>query len=186
MSPLKIDGKLITDSKDISNAFALHFSNVGIKMSEKIATTNRHYNETLLKNLPKSIVFEDTTPEEILTEIRSLNNRKSSSNDNIPVNIVKLNGVILSPIASQIFKECMKTDIFPSILKTACIPPIHKKGDRSNPLNYRPISILTHLSKTFKKYNILDKRQYGFRQNFSTSLAISVFFGNGYEFTDND
>ena len=183
--PLKIDGKLITDSKDISNAFAHHFSNVGINMSEKIATTNQHYNETLLKNLPNSIVFEDTTPEEILTEIRSLNNRKSSGNDNIPVNILKLNGVILSPILSQIFNECMKIGIFPNILKTARITPIHKNGDRSNPLNYRPISILTHLSKIFEKiinrrlvnffekYNILDKRQYGFRQNFSTCLAIS-------------
>ena len=185
MPPLKIDGKLITDSKDISNAFAHHFSNVGINMSEKMATTNQHYNETLLKNLPNSIVFEDTTPEEILTEIRSLNNRKSSGNDNIPVNILKLNGVILSPILSQIFNECMKTGIFPNILKTARITPIHKNGDRSNPLNYRPISILTHLSKIFEKiinrrlvnffekYNILDKRQYGFRQNFSTCLAIS-------------
>ena len=105
-------------------------------MSEKIATTNQHYYETLLKNLPNSIVFEDTTPEEILTEIKSLNNRKSSGNDNILGNILKLNGVILSPFLSQIFDECMKTGIFPSILKTARKTPIHKKDDRSNPLNY--------------------------------------------------
>ena len=69
--PLKIDGKLITDLKDISNAFAHHFSNVGINMSEKVATTNQHYNETLQKILPNSIVFKDTTSEEVLTEIRS-------------------------------------------------------------------------------------------------------------------
>ena len=85
-------------------------------MSKKIATTNEHYNETLLMNLPNSIVFKDTTPEEILTEIRSLNNCKSIGNENIPVNILKLNGVILSPIWSQVFNECMKTGIFPSIL----------------------------------------------------------------------
>ena len=83
VSPLKIDGKLITDSTDISNAFTHHFSNAGISLSEKIATTNQHYKETLLQNLPNSIVFEDTTPEKILTEIRSLNNCKSSGNDNI-------------------------------------------------------------------------------------------------------
>ena len=105
-------------------------------MSEKIATTNQNYNETLLKNLPNSFVFEDTIPEEILIEIRSLNNRKSSGNDDIPVYILKLNEVILSPISSQIFNECMKTGIFPSILKTARIRTIHKKGDRSNLLNY--------------------------------------------------
>ena len=76
VSPLKIDEKLPTDSKDISNAFAHHFSNVGINISKRIATTNLHYNETFLKNLPNSVLSEDTTPDEILTKIRGLNNRK--------------------------------------------------------------------------------------------------------------
>ena len=97
-------------------------------MSKKIATTNQHYNEILLKNLPNSVVSEDTTPEEILTEIRSLNNRKSSGNDNNPVNILKLNGVILSPILSQIVNECIKTGIFPNTLHAARITATHKKG----------------------------------------------------------
>ena len=73
VSPFKIDGKLITDLKHKRNAFAHYFSNVGINMSGRIANKNQHYNERLLKNLPNSIVFQDTTPEEILTEIRSLN-----------------------------------------------------------------------------------------------------------------
>ena len=115
VSPLKIYGKLITDSKDISNAFVHHFSNAGINLSEKIVSTNQHYNEILVKNLPNSIVFEDTIPEEILAKIRNLNNRKSSGNDNI-VNILKLNGVILKPLLFQTFDECMKNGISPSVL----------------------------------------------------------------------
>ena len=44
------------------------------------------------------LVFMDTTPEEILSKIRSLNYRKRSGNDNIPANILKLNEVIPSTI----------------------------------------------------------------------------------------
>ena len=111
-------------------------------------------------------MFEDITQEEILTEIRCLNNRKSSDNGNngkssdngnISVNILKLNnGIIFLPILSQIFNEYIKRSIFCSVLKTARIIPLDKKGDESNLLNYRPISILTHLSKYFEK--ILNRR----------------------------
>ena len=81
VTSLKINRKLVTDLEDISNTFVHHFSNVGINMSEKIAKTNQQYNETSLKNFPNPIVFEDTTPEKILTKIRSLYNYKSSVTD---------------------------------------------------------------------------------------------------------
>ena len=60
-------------------------------------------------------------------------------------------GVILSTILSQIFNECMKTGLFPDMLKTSRLIPLHTKVDESNLSNYRPTSILTHLSKVFEK-----------------------------------
>ena len=45
----------------------------------------------------------------------------------------------------------MKTGLFPGMLKTARLIPLHTKGDESNLSNYRPTSILTHLSKAFEK-----------------------------------
>ena len=62
--------------------------------------------------------------------------------------------------------------------------PIHKKGERDNINNYRPISVLSTLNKLFEKiiykrlykfltkYNAFYKFQFGFREKHSTTLAL--------------
>ena len=62
--------------------------------------------------------------------------------------------------------------------------PLFKSGEDGLISNYRPISILPVFSKLFEKVvykrlinyldsnNILFKKQYGFRKNHSTSLAL--------------
>ena len=43
------------------------------------------------------------------------------------------------------------TGIFPTILKTAKVIPIHKKDSRPEVSNYRPISLLPNIDKIFEK-----------------------------------
>ena len=85
----------------------------------------------------------------------------------------------LTVIINQIFT----TGIFPDNLKTAKIHPLLKAGDPLLATNYRPISLLTSISKIFEKIifnqltnylslnNILTDSQYGFRKNHSTQSA---------------
>ena len=66
---------------------------------------------------------------------------------------------------------------------TAKVVPIYKKGDPKLLSNYRPISLLSSISKIFErlvhdrldkfivKNNILYSDQYGFRKNYSTYMA---------------
>jgi hypothetical protein len=73
--------------------------------------------------------------------------------------------------------------IFPSRLKYSVITPLHKKNDKRNVLNYRPISLLTSFSKLFEKIiykslithitsnNIFTNSQFGFRKESSTDKA---------------
>ena len=73
---------------------------------------------------------------------------------------------------------------FPDLLKIANVCPIYKKGDRNKCENYRPISLLSNLSKLFERamhtrlYSFLDTNsclydlQFGFRHKFSTNHAL--------------
>ena len=76
------------------------------------------------------------------------------------------------------------TGIFPDPLKIARITPIYKKGEKTNPSNYRPIASLPPLSKIyergianrlnsfFDKFNVIHASQFGFQKGKSTSDAI--------------
>ena len=61
---------------------------------------------------------------------------------------------------SSLFNRSMSKGCYPNLLKIAKISPVFKAADRQNPTNFRPISILSSLSKIFEK--ILHKRIMGF------------------------
>ena len=83
-----------------------------------------------------------------------------------------------------------KSGSFPDCLRIAQVMPVYKKGSKTNCSNYRPNSLLSPLSKIFEKiissrlYNYIEKKQllsdcqFGFRPNYSTSLAISNICNN--------
>jgi len=84
----------------------------------------------------------------------------------------------------QIFNLSLNEGIVPDELKIAKVVPIYKKGDKSEAINYRPISLLSVFDKLLErlmynrlysfltKHNILYKYQFGFRKKYSTVLAL--------------
>ncbi len=71
-----------------------------------------------------------------------------------------------------------------SYLKTAKVIPIYKKDDPKLCSNYRPVFVLPSFSKILErlvfnkcvkyiaKYNLLNNKQFGFRSNHSTFMAV--------------
>ena len=82
----------------------------------------------------------------------------------------------------------MSDGIYPNSLKVAEVIPIFKNGGRNRTTNYHPISLLSQFNKVFKKilyncihsylirYKLLSDCQFGFRENFSTTLALSKIY----------
>ena len=74
--------------------------------------------------------------------------------------------------------------IFPQEIKSARVTPIYKWGDKNKLSNYRPISVLSTFSKILEriiyertyifleKNNVISESQFGFRKNYSTSMAL--------------
>ena len=75
-------------------------------------------------------------------------------------------------------------------MKIATVIPLHKSGDKTDPSNYRPVSLTPIIAKMLEKiiklciethvnnHNILSDCQHGFRQNFSTSSNLLEFTNN--------
>ena len=89
-----------------------------------------------------------------------------------------------SPIA-QLCNLSISTSTFPDHCKSAKVLPLYKKGSKTDPKNYRPISLLPLISKIIEKVihdqtqsfldenNILYSFQTGFRKKYSTDSCLS-------------
>jgi len=86
----------------------------------------------------------------------------------------------------HIYNVSYQSGIFPDTMKKAKIRPLFKKGDRQEMQNYRPISILSMLSRILeklmynrllsflKKHNVLTNMQHGFKDNKSTDCQSLI------------
>ena len=116
--------------------------------------------------------------------IKSLDANKATGLDGISARLIKSTAHIISPSLLQIINISISTGQFPDALKLAKLIPIHKSGAKDDPANYRPISILSVLSKIIEKhvtkhlfaylnkYKILHTSQSGFRKNHSCNTAL--------------
>ncbi len=114
-----------------------------------------------------------------------LNPRKVYGSDEVFSIVLKNCASVLTPCLVKLLRLCLSTSTFPSCWKYAYIQPMPKKGDRSNPSSYRPIALLSCLSKAFEtihnkwfikhlsSFNLLSDRQYGFRKERSTGDLLA-------------
>ena len=179
LPPLKSNGKIIVESVEKANSLAAIFA------------ANSTRNLSLLEKphtLPssgfsmKTIVFRNCIIKKYLQE---LDVKKSTGPDGIPSKILKTFSSELAPIITKIFHLSYKKGIFPKCWKASNIHPIPKKGDHSDPSNYRPIAIIPVIAKVFERYvnhnikefieasKIVDDKQYGFRSNRSTGDLLA-------------
>ena len=192
ISEILNDGNSYTVSSSIAALFSNYFYSVPINLRNQILPCNNDtYKLFLGSPVPDHMEFVTASHDEVSNTINSLQN-KSCRLDSIPVFVFKFLNVILSPIICKLFNSSILEGNFPQILKNAVVVPIHKSGSKSTLSNYRPISLLSTLSKIFEKLmctrlkhhlslnNILNDNQFGFRANNSTSDAIIQFLNECY------
>ena len=178
------DNSVLKDPIDISNCFNNYFSYIGPKLAAKIPPTN--ISATIqIPQISSSFFLKPILEQDVIYKLRNLKDSKSSGVNHIPNKIIKLCNSIIAPILTKLYNNSIKQGIFPDILKVAQIVPIFKSGSKHKICNYRPISILPSFTKIFEKClyeqissyltekSILIPQQFGFRPNYSTSIALN-------------
>ena len=116
--------------------------------------------------------------------MKDLNPSKAVGIDNLSGKFLKDGADILARPISQLCNLSIKLGSFPRSCKIAKVKPLSKKGAKTDPQNYRPISLLPILSKIterithdqtqefLSKNKILYRFQFGFRKNYSTNTCL--------------
>ena len=178
-----INGKHVEDPSLISEAFKNFFINIGNELDKKIPQTPTITTQYIPKRYNINIELKPTTESEIGKIIQKLK-LCSTGWDNIPAILLKENCNTFKPVITHIVNSSLEMGVFPKEMKIANVVPIFKAGGMDEITNYRPVSILTTISKIYEKIfysrlitflkeqKILFKDQFGFRENNSTYMAI--------------
>lgn len=179
------------DKHDSINKCNDHFATIGSVLASKIVSLTGK-TEIELAALVKStstptssFFFQPTDPQEISEYIKQLKNESAPGLDGIKSPLIKIICKHIIEPFTHICNLSLSNGCFPEIWKTATVTPIYKAGDKSCPSNYRPISLLSLLSKLLEKIannrltsyleqnNLLSDIQFGFRRGRSTEHAVS-------------
>ena len=127
------------------------------------------------------------TPKMVKKVIKNLDLSKTSGSDCIPVVVIKNCELELSYILAELLNKCLKESFFPDCWKVSSVVPVFKNvGERSTAKNYRPVSLLSVVSKVFEKLvnnrivdhlekcGLFSDFQYGFRSSRSTADLLTV------------
>ena len=127
------------------------------------------------------------TPKMVKKVIMNLDLSKASGPDCIPVVVLKKCEPELSDILAELFNKCLKESCFPDCWKVSSVVPVFKNvTERSTAKNYRPVSLLSVVSKVFEKLvknrivdhlekcGLFSDFQYSFRSCRSTADLLTV------------
>ena len=115
--------------------------------------------------------------------IDRLKNKESSGIDRLSSKHLKAAKNLLAKPLTLLINQMLNTGICPTNLKQSNATPVFKAKDKELPSNYRPLSVLSSVSKIFEnaiadqltKYlidnNLFSPNQYGFRAQHSTELT---------------
>ena len=152
LDKIMLDSKVIKDKEEICNKFNDFFVNIGPKLATQIKpVSNKTYDTFLKRRVLMSFSFTLVNENDVLKHLASLRTKNSAGVDGISVKLLKkLSPALINPL-SLLINQSLVTGVFPKKLKIAKVLPLFKKDDYAIMDNYRPISLLTSISKLFEK-----------------------------------
>jgi hypothetical protein len=178
---ITVGGKQISDPPVIAEEFNKFFTSIGTSISNSVRFTATDP-ISLMPDNPNiaNLNLELIGPGHLCEIVKTFESKTSCDLDGISTKLLKHTIQEISIPLSHIFNLSTTTGTFPSQLKTSRTVPIFKAGSPLLCDNYRPISLLSTLSKLLEKIvcrqlvahlednNLIYAHQYGFQHNKST------------------
>ena len=163
------DDKVISAETDLAKIFKDHFENIVESLHierpckvdfdrEPVANAIKNFSQhpSILKikentNSSACFSFRTVSKEDLLYQLNSLDPTKATQKCDISTNIIKKNYDILLEFLFANFNDNILTSRFPEQLKYADIKPLFKKNFCNDKRNYKPVSILSNISKIYER-----------------------------------
>ena len=186
ITQIRDGSKTVSDSKQIANALNSHFVNVGPRLASRSEVKSGDDPLCHFHNRTEETVFQFKHVNEstVLEYFQNLKQGKSAGPDKIPTTILKDAADFICKPLTMIFNSSSRLGTFPDRWKIARITPLYKSGAKDDTNNYRPISILSVLSKLYEKIahdQLIDflqsskkrtQNQFAFRKLHSTITSL--------------
>jgi len=168
------------------------FTTVAASLVDKLPNVKGRFGPAFLNSYyknkhvtPDAFEISPASEERVRLCLSSLSTNKASGLDLISSRFLRVSANVISGVITHIINLSLKQGIFPSDMKKARAVPLYKKNSRTDVGNYRPVSILTAISKMFErlvyeqvevylvKQNLLYEFQSGFRAAHSTETCLT-------------
>ncbi len=185
---LVFDGNTVTNTSEIAHQLNTYFTSIS-KVFEGLTLPSPDLSKLdafVHERVPPSVYFSipKITTSQVSTYLKKLDTTKSAGIDGIGPRILKLAADVVAPSIATLINKSINSGQFPSKMKEARVFPIHKGGSKTDPSNYRPISVLPTVSKIIErhvnnhlvgflnKYDLIQPNQSGFREKHSCQMTL--------------
>ena len=141
----------MSNTRKKANSFNQYFKS---NFADDDSTTNPHSYSVpdTNHNLKNDLSLPEFSQEGIAKMLHELNVNKACGPDSLSSHVLKECATELAPSLAYLFTRSFQSGCIPVQWKQGNVVPVHKKGDKSQVSNYRPISLLRILSKVMEKY----------------------------------
>ena len=147
-----------------------------------------NFNFSAIKKNSNSLFLTPSCPQEVFNVVKKLKTKKARRTNDVETVFIKYANPVISKFLSDMFNVCLSEDTYPNLLKIAEMISIFKKGERNKMTNYCIVqyhffhNLIRYLKNYIRiysyltRFNLLSDHQFGFRKNYSPTLAINNLY----------
>ena len=163
------NGQLYEDDRGICEALAKYFNSVYLPHSDEQMPEMQNLTNVQIGRI-------NLTQDMVREKLAKLNVNKSCGPDDVHPHVLQRSASAMCKPLHIIFQMSLDRGECPTDWKIANVTPIHKKGDRTDPSNYRPVSLTSQVCKVLESLvrsrmiehlnenNLINEAQHGFRE----------------------